>query len=605
MIDCILSKRLTRKPLTVFGMLLLLGCSVQESLAMEHDDVEFESRRTTRPTHSPDEGGSDDETDWLADFNAYRTIQSVTRRSLSSDTLEIVVEDTDGQITTLQGMLVKDLAGTGLKQGVALKNRHGHLKPEGDTRIEYLEPLVQWYRDSITCPTFAVQLDYEKAGQRHHITLDEFQEVNPISQSEARNNTIVKILCEKNDPYRSVGILIELTCPLRNSSFREMLMQIPYEKLSGSVPLVTGYSLLPGINAQSLVIVQKRMMQTRYQFPVLPTQVDSVPVERLRATECDLPNAEEIPLVDVKSSLLKSISGSVRKQTQAIFGDYNYNGQDVVQSPYLYVENAGNGKPEFFLTRTQEVRLQKANKAELGQENMTLLFTQKVGVAVEAECVHHSIPLRTGLFKQRDGGQWCPLSKERPYEVLHTPVYQFKIFKVKTLGPMPRLELLETLKQASDVFYSKFMTLELGHPLIADGPDLNSHPILNKHFYKLICKTYPSFSLPRNLRILEIGGEDQPRLMVTLEHVAHLRSFPLNRLTLINAEMDPKAMDSAMEDYSGGYLSESRIELTTGHCLEVFENSPSDHDIKKALEAKRKQQLDQEYREHCRAYRSP
>ena len=605
----IILKPLTRNSLTVFGVLLVLGCSLQESLAMEHDDVEFESRTRGSRTHgSRARGdGSDNAEAWLAYFNAHYTIQRLTRPSPSINALEVVVLDDDGQTTTLQGTLIRDPEGKdGIKQGFALRHRHNHLKPEGDG-IEYLDSLTQWYRDTLTYPTFAIQLEYETGGATRTIVLDEFQEVSPTSQSEARNNTAEQVFCQKNNNHRGLDIFVDLTCPLRSGPFREFLAQIPYQRLNSSPSVVVGYSIGPGTHV--LTIVEKRKSTTQYRLPDLPDRLASVLVKRAPHNEFSLPTGDEIPLADVKATALLKSSGSLKKQTQSDFGDYIFVENVTVPIPYLYAEKFGSQKPSFFLTRTQEVHLKKEDRADLSSEQIILRFTQKVGVAIEAECVGGFASLNTGLFEQRESAQWHPLSKKNPYKLLPGPFHHLKILKVKTTEPLSASAFLEALEKAADMFYSKLMTLELAHPLTADVSNLDPFPVLDDHFSTLISKTYPSIPLPRNLRALEIGGEDQQPMVIASPHCARFRSLPLNRLTLINAAIiaddhdTERLMENAMEDYLGGHLSEFRIEMTKGHCLEAFDNAPSSCVLKQALEAKRKKQLDQEYERHCRTYR--
>ena len=601
--------KITLKPLTVFGMLLLLGSSAQESLAMEHDDVEFESRtRGSRAHGSRARGdGSDNAEAWLAYFNAHYTIQRLTKPSSSINALEVVVLDDDGQTTTLQGTLIRDPAGKdGIKQGFALKHRHNHLKPEGDG-IGYLESLTQWYRDTLTYPTFAIQLEYETGGPTRTIVLDEFQEVSPTSQSEARNNTVVKVICKANDNHRGVDLFVHLSCPLRRDPFQEFLSQIPYKPLRSSFE-VDGYSI--GSGTHVLTIVEKRKTTTRYRLPDLPDRLASAPLEKLSYNEFDLPTKDEIPLADVKATaLLKPSGGSARKEDHVYFGDYTFLRNVSVPIPYLYAEKFGSQKPSFFLTRTQEVHLKKEDREDLSPEQIILRFTQKIGVAIEAECVGGFSSLNTGLFEQRESAQWYPLSKKNPYKLLPGPFHHLKILKVKTTEPLSASAFLEALEKSADMFYSKLMTLELAHPLTADVSNLDPFPVLDDHFSTLISKTYPSIPLPRNLRALEIGGEDQQPMVIASPHCARFRSLPLNRLTLINAAIiaddhdTERLMENAMEDYLGGHLSEFRIEMTKGHCLEAFDNAPSSCVLKQALEAKRKKQLDQEYERHCRTYR--
>jgi len=602
--NSIFFKPFTQNPLPVLLMIFLLNGAIQSSVASD-DESDYDEQPTahSRPVLTGDGDDSADEEDDLGTFKKQYTLLGLRTEDSDREKLKATVfNKKTRKEEILEGALVKD--GEGIVQRTfALKLRDDHPRPFMESDYN-LEPLIQWHRETPCYPLFAVQLNYKKGA----VTLEDYHEISSLSR-EYKPSTF-RVFHEDNLPQPNVTVFIELAYPTASKIPPQShpLEDIPYQSLGRRLISLEGYWVENG----TMRIEEEWITENDVKLPLISQIPALAQADKLKPFAMGGTHRE--PLVGVKAKLLRSFKPS-KKPFHFLSGSYKKLKEVSLQVPYLYVETA-RGKPEFFLTRTQEVTLKKRDSI-VEQDLVVLKFTQKVGLVVDAQSVGSSSSLRTGLLQQRDSAQWYPVSQS--YVLSQTPpFYQFKITKVKSTESITPTQLLQALYKSKDIFYSKFMTLELVHPLLLDestqslfsasasdaaSSDEDDFNAFFERFSKVISKSYPSFPLPRQLRVLEIGGRDEPLLTLTSTQCSLLNALPLNRLTLTNGKISEDNMKRAMNEFDGGHTDEFSAELIKGHCLETFETAPPYCLFKQTMMRERIQQLDQEYRDHCRTYR--
>ncbi|RZI45440.1 hypothetical protein [Candidatus Finniella inopinata] len=598
----LLLKSFIQNPFPVLLMLFSLNGSIHISMASD-DDSDFDDQPTsqTRPTVEGDD--SEDEEDDLVKFKKTYTLLNLKVDTADAEKLKARVFNKKSKIEeTLEGSFVKDDEGE-IQRTFALKVRDDHPKPFMESDYN-LAPLIQWYRETPCHPLFAIQFAYNKGT----VVLDDYQEVPSLSRSYAPST--FRVFHEDNLPEPNISVFIELTYPPASKipPQSHLLEDIPYQFLSRRLIRLTDYWVENG----AMRIEEEWVTENEVKLPVIPQIPALAQAEKLTPFMMDGTHRE--PLVGVKAKFLKPFKAS-KKPVTFSSGLYKILKADTLQVPYLYVETA-RGKPEFFLTQTKEVTLKKRETSG-DQDRVVLRFTQKVGLVVDAQLVGSSSALRTGLLQQRASAQWYPVSQT--YVVSPTPpFYQLKITKVKSTESLTPKQLLQTLYKSQDMFYSHLMTLELAHPLLSDdsnqslfsssasGEDASAKAAFEaffEKFCKVITRSYPTFPLPRKLRVLEIGGRDEPIFTPTSQECSLLNALPLNRLTLTNVKIGEADMKRAMSDFEGGHTDEFSVELLKGHCFETFEMASPYCPFKQTFQRERAEQLDQAYRDHCRTYR--
>lgn len=602
-------KSVLSNALSLVVMIFSLNASIPISLASD-DETDYDGQPTakSKPFEINLEDGEEKDINSvkgdLVRFNKTYTLLKLRGDPSHPEILKAKVfnKKTNSE-ETLDGSLVTDEEGS-LQRTFALQLRDDHPKPflAGDYN---LDSLIQWYRETSCHPLFAVQLAYSKGT----VILDGYHEIPSLSRG--YTPSAFRIFHEDNLPQPNVSVFIELTYPtaakIPPQSY--LLEEIPYQFLSRRLVKLTDYWVENG----TMRIEEEWLTENDVKLPVIPQIPELAHVAKLKPFIMEGIHRE--PLVGVKAKLLRPFKPS-KKPFTFTSGLYKILKEDTLQAPYLYVETA-RGKPEFFLTQTKEVTLQKRETAG-NQDLVVLKFTQKVGLVVDANIIGSSSFLKTGLLQQRAYAQWFPVSQT--YELAKMPpFYQLKITKVKSTESLAQEQLLQTLYKSQDLFYSQFMTLELSHPLLQDernsrffsssasdddSSERVAFEIFFEKFSKVISKSYPTFLLPRKLRVLEIGGRDEPLLTLTSTQWSLLNAYPLNRLTLTNVKITEEDMKRAMSNFEGGHTEEFAAELLKGHCFETFERASPYCPFKHTFQRERTAQLDQEYKDHCRTYRS-
>lgn len=580
-----------KTPYWVFIVLFSLSWSSYSFAAEAGDDFGVDGETVNHPmwitstadTASPSSEGL------LEQFYAQYLIQEVSKDSVGEDKVKVRVADRQTNLVTeLKGSLVK---GDGSKR-FKIKHRYSSSKPVIGSDHN-LEPLIRWYRETLSYPTYAIQLEDEK----YNVKLEDYYEVASLSQACPNENFEVNF--EDNPSRFNVEVFIKMRCSaLKILNLSHSLGTFPYQIVGEKLTSLGEYCFAEGTMAMG----RKVLKEISYKLPYLPHAPN---LDQKDSTIFQSRGYGQIPCDDIVAKTMK-FSGPV---PNPVFGEYKELKEGSIKSPYLYVE-VGEQGPEFFLTRTIETTLQKANTTrEEGGSIAELKFTQITGLRVDAKVVKSSdaqggqLPLRTGLLKQIASGEWYPASETYSISTAHSP-YHLMISQVTASEPVSADQLVWDLYQARDIFYSQFMTLEIPHPFLPGGSEINlpKAPALLPNFYKIISISYPTFSLPPTLRVLKVGAEDQPRFTVTREHCAILGTLPLNRLLLINAQVREEDIEKAMQDYAGLY-SDSLVDIKKGYCLETMDDAPPRYLRKQVLELERAKETKQEFRNFCRSYR--